>query len=83
METQVITLKPERLAELEKYAQRHGQTPADALDDLLAAQLEWERKDHEETVAAVLEANNDIESGCTVAADEVLNELRTKYGFSG
>jgi hypothetical protein len=36
---QTITLKPERLAELEDYAKSHGQTPADALDELLEAQL--------------------------------------------
>ena len=39
MDTQAFTLKPERLAELETYARSHGQTPADALDELLAAQL--------------------------------------------
>jgi hypothetical protein len=36
----MIPLKPERLAQLEEYAQRHGQDPAAALDDALATYLE-------------------------------------------
>ena len=35
-----IPLKPERKAQLEDYAQRHGQDPADALDEVLATYLE-------------------------------------------
>ena len=35
----VIQLKPERKAQLEDYAQRHGQDPATALDEALA--LTW------------------------------------------
>jgi len=35
-----IPLKPERRAELEEYAQRHGQDPASALDEALAAYLD-------------------------------------------
>src|SRR2546425_11417229 len=37
-----IPLKPERQAELEEFAHRRGKTPADALDEALAAYLEWE-----------------------------------------
>ena len=48
MET--IPLKPERKAQLEDYAQRHGQDPATALDDVLATALEWERQDYQEAV---------------------------------
>jgi len=32
-----IPLKPARQAELEEFARRHGKTPADALDEALAA----------------------------------------------
>lgn len=44
----MIPLKPERRVQLEEYAQRHGQDPAAALDEALAAYLEWERQDFEE-----------------------------------
>lgn len=81
MDSQTIPLKPERLAELKEYAQLHGQTPADALDDLLAAQLEFEKQDYEETVVAVMRADEEIKAGRTMPAEEVLDELRAKYGF--
>jgi hypothetical protein len=76
-----FTLKPERLAELEEYASAHGQSPLDALDDLLAAQLAWERNDHEETVAAVLQANEDVKDGRTRSAEDVYEAMRSKHGF--
>jgi hypothetical protein len=37
----MIPLKPERRAQLEEYAKRRGQEPAAALDEALAAYLEW------------------------------------------
>ena len=77
----MMPAKPERKAQLEEYAQIHGQSPAEALDVLLAAQLEWERQDHEETVAALLEANADIEAQRTKPAGEVYKALRLKHGF--
>lgn len=76
-----FTLKPERLADLEEYARAHGQTPDDALDDLLAAQLAWERNEHEETVAAVLEADEDVKAGRTRPAEEVYKAMRLKHGL--
>jgi hypothetical protein len=44
----MIPVKPERKAQLEDYAQRHGQDTAAALDDVLSAYLEWERQDFQE-----------------------------------
>jgi len=41
-----IPIKPERKAQLEEYAQRHGQDTAAALDEVLAEYLEWEREDY-------------------------------------
>ena len=38
-----VPIKPERKAQLEEYAQRHGQDTGAALDDALAAYLERER----------------------------------------
>jgi hypothetical protein len=37
-----IPLKPERRAQLEEYAKPKGLDPATALDEVLAAYLEWE-----------------------------------------
>lgn len=42
----MIPVKPERKAQLEAYARQHGQSAAEALDDLLATQLKQQA--HEE-----------------------------------
>lgn len=39
---QNITLKPERIAALELYAQQHGKEPAEVLDDALAKFFDYE-----------------------------------------
>ena len=49
----MISLKPERKAQLDDYARRRGQDVAAALDDALAAYLEWERQDFEEAVDGI------------------------------
>lgn len=77
----MIPLKPERKAQLDDYARRHGQDPATALDDVLAEALEWERQDYAETVDAVNEAYADVKAGRTRPAGEFLEELREKYGL--
>ena len=81
MET--IPLKPERRAQLEDYAQRHGQDPATALDDVLATYLEWERQDFEEAVEGIRRGLKDVDAGRTRPAAEFLSEMRRKYGFPG
>ena len=60
-----IPLKPERKAQLEEYVQRHGQDPATALDDALAAYLEWERQDFEEATEGIRRGHNDVTAGRT------------------
>jgi predicted transcriptional regulator len=77
----VIPINPERKAQLEEYAQRHGQDAAAVLDEALATYLEWERQDYNETVDAVLEAYEDVKAGRTRAAAEFLEELREKHGL--
>lgn len=42
----MVPLKPERKAQLDEYAKRHGQDPADALDDVLAAYFDKEQQDY-------------------------------------
>ena len=75
-----VNLKPERRAELAEYAERHGQDVEAALDDLLAAQLEWERHEYQETVKSALRGYEDVKAGRTKSAEEVYRSLRQKYG---
>ena len=74
-----IPLKPERKAELEEYAQRHGQDPAAALDDVLAAYLEWERQDFEEATDGIRRGYEDVRAGRTRPATEFLSAMRRKH----
>jgi predicted transcriptional regulator len=75
----MIQLKPERKAQLEEYAKRRGQEPAAALDDALAAYLEWERQDYAEAVEGVGRGYKDLRAGRTRPADEFLADLRRKH----
>lgn len=78
---EMLPVKPERKAQLDNYAQRHGQDTAAALDEVLSNYLEWEQQDYNETVEAVLEAYADVKAGRTQPADEFLEELRVKHGL--
>jgi predicted transcriptional regulator len=75
----MIPLKPERRAQLEEYAQRHGQDPVSALDDALGAYLEWERQDSEEAVEGIRKGYEDVIAERTRPASEVLADLRRKH----
>jgi predicted transcriptional regulator len=61
----IIPLKPERRAQLEEYAKRRGQDPATALDDALAAHLEWEGQDFAEAVEGIRRGYKDVKAGRT------------------
>jgi predicted transcriptional regulator len=61
----MIPLKPERKAQLEEYAKRRGQDPAAALDDALAAYLEWERQDFAEAAAGIRQGYENVRAGRT------------------
>lgn len=76
---EMIPLKPERKAQLEEYAQRHGQDPAAALDEALGAYLEWERQEFEETVEGIRRGHEDVRAGRTRPAAEFLSEMRRKH----
>lgn len=71
MEITSVTLTSERRAQLDDYAKRHGQDLQTALDDVLADYFAWERRYHDETVMALLEANEDVNAGRTKPAGEV------------
>jgi predicted transcriptional regulator len=70
-------LSPERQAQLDDYAQRHGQNPTTALDEVLAAALEWERNDYREAVDGIGKGHADFKSG-RVRSFEALRE---KHGL--
>ena len=76
-----IPLKPERKAQLDDYARRHGQDTAAALDEVVANYLEWERQDYQEAVEGIRRGYEDVKAGCTRPAAEFLEELRVKHGF--
>lgn len=77
----MMPVKPERKAQLEEYANRHGQDTADALDDVLATYLEWERQDYQEAVESIRKGYEDVKADRTRPAAEFLEELREKHGF--
>ena len=77
---EMISLTPERQAQLEEYAQRRGQDPAAVLDEALAAYLEWERQDFEEAVQGIRQGYEDVKAGRTRSAVEFLTEIRRKHG---
>jgi predicted transcriptional regulator len=72
-------IKPERLAELEDLARRRGTSTAEALDEALAAYLEWERQDYQEAVAGIRRGYQDVKAGRTKPADQFLDDLRRKH----
>ena len=75
---QTVPIRPERLAELEEFARRRGKTPADALDELLAEYLEWERQDYQEAVEAVRQGIEDVKADRTKSADQFFDEFARK-----
>jgi hypothetical protein len=66
-----IPLKPERRAQWEDYAERHGQDAAAALDDVLADYFAWEEQDCKASVEAIRRGNEDVTAGHTKPAAEV------------
>jgi predicted transcriptional regulator len=80
MET--LPVKPERLVQLEEFARRRGKSTADALDDVLADYLEWERQDYQETLEGIRQGYEDVKAGRTKPAEEFLDEFARKHGLS-
>jgi hypothetical protein len=78
---EAIPLKPERMLQLAEYARRHKQDTVTALDDVLAAALDWEREDYREAVDGVGRGYADYLAGRTQPADEMFEELRVKHGI--
>jgi predicted transcriptional regulator len=78
---EMVPLKPERKAQLDEYARRHGQDPAVALDEVLADYLEWEQQDYREAVEGIRQGHADYKAGRTKSTKEVFQELRDKHGL--
>jgi predicted transcriptional regulator len=77
----MIPLKPERKAQLDEYAKRHGQDPAAALDEALGTYLDWERQDFEEAVEGIRQGYEDVKAGRTQPIEDAFEELRLKHGL--
>jgi predicted transcriptional regulator len=77
-----MPLKTERMEALEEYAMRHGQAPADALDEVVASYLEWEKQDFQEAAEGITRGLEDVRAGRTRPAKEFLDELGAEHGFS-
>jgi len=75
----MMPLKPERKAQIEEYAKRRGLDPVTALDEALAAYLDWERRDFAESVEGIRKGLQDVKAGRTRSADAVLDDLRRKH----
>jgi len=76
-----LHLSPERQAQLNDYANRHGQDPAIALDEVLAAALEWERQDYQEAVEGIRLGYADFKAGRVRPIEESFEDLREKHGL--
>lgn len=74
-----IPLKPERMAQLEEYANRRGQDPATALDDVLAEYLDWEQQDYQQAVEGIRQGYADLRAGRIQPAEEAFEVLRGKH----
>jgi len=78
---EMMPVKPERKAQLEAYAERHGKDAVTALDDVLADYLAADQQEYDDTVKAVTPAYESVKAGRTRPAEEFLEELRVKHGF--
>ena len=78
----LLQLSEERQAELNDYARRHGQDPAAALDEVLAAALAWDRLECADASLGIRRGLEDLKAGRTKPASQVFDELRAKHGLS-
>jgi predicted transcriptional regulator len=77
----MMPLSPERKAQLDDYARRHGQDPVAALDNALADYLDWERQDYEEAAEGIREGYADYIAGRTQPLNEVFEELLEEHAI--
>ncbi len=80
---EMIPMKPERKAQLDANAERHGQDAVTALDDVLADYFEWEQQDYREGVMGIQRGYRDMKAGRVQAIEEFFDDLRVEHGFPG
>jgi predicted transcriptional regulator len=74
-----VHLSPERQAQLNDYAHRHGRALEVALDEVLAAALEWERQDYLEAVEGIRQGYADLRAGKTRPVEESFAHLSLRF----
>jgi predicted transcriptional regulator len=79
---EMIPMKPERKAQLDAYAERHGQDAVTALDDVLAEYFAWEQQDYREAVEGIQRGYDDMKAGRRQPMEEFFEDLRIEHGFS-
>ena len=77
-----IPLKPERQAELEEFARRRGKTPAEALDEALAAYWNGKARTLRKPFEVSSRGMMNVEAGHTRPAAEFLANIRRKHDIS-
>ena len=78
----MIPVTPERKAQLEDYAKRHGQRDtAAALDEVLANYFSWEQQDYREAVEGIRQGYEDMKAGRVQPIEEFFDDLRVEHGF--
>jgi hypothetical protein len=77
----MMPVKPERKAQLEDYAQRHGQDAVAALDSVLADYFASEQQEFDEAVEGIREGYEEMLAGLSEPADVVFERLRLKHGL--
>jgi predicted transcriptional regulator len=74
-----LPVSAERLAQLEDFARRRGKNTVEALDEVLAEYLDWERQDYAGAVEGVREGVADMRAGRTRPAREFLDDFARKH----
>ena len=77
----MMPITPERKAQLEDYAQRHGQDAMTALDELLGKYLDWESQEYEEAVKGIQRGYADLQAGRMLPVEDAFEALRLKHGL--
>ena len=78
---EMMPMRPERKAQLEDYAQRHGQDAATALDDVLADYFAWEQQDYQEAMEGIKRGYEDMKAGRVQPLEDFFEDLRVEHGF--
>jgi predicted transcriptional regulator len=78
---EMMPVKPERKAQLEAYAERHGQDVVAALDQVLADYFDWEQQDYRDAVKGIQRGYDDLKAGRVQPLEEFFEDLRVEHGF--